>query len=46
MSTVGICQVCNAAAASHTCEHCGSLVCEQHYDRQQGLCHQCLAGQR
>jgi len=46
MSTVGVCQICQAAPANRSCEHCGSLVCEQHYDRQQGACQQCLAGRQ
>jgi len=46
MSTVGVCQVCESAEATHTCESCGSLVCEKHYDDAAGVCQQCLGGAR
>jgi len=46
MATVGSCHICGAAGTTNTCEQCGGLVCERHYDRSTGLCRDCLAGQR
>lgn len=41
MSFTGVCQVCEAAEASQTCEQCGAHICETHYNRERGLCVQC-----
>ncbi|MFO7834792.1 MAG: hypothetical protein R6V31_12295 [Halohasta sp.] len=46
MAIVGSCHICGAAGGRHTCEQCGGLVCERHYDRSTGLCRDCLAGRR
>jgi hypothetical protein len=43
MSVADVCQVCEAAPARHTCDQCGSLVCDDHYERSHGLCVQCAA---
>ncbi|WP_251342393.1 hypothetical protein [Haloplanus halophilus] len=46
MSVTTICQVCEAATASHTCDGCGASVCADHYDRATGLCSTCAARAR
>ncbi|WP_327051131.1 hypothetical protein [Halomicrococcus gelatinilyticus] len=43
MSVSGLCQVCEAAAASHDCDRCGTLVCEEHWDGDSGICVECAA---
>jgi len=44
MSVTTLCQVCESATASHTCDACGAAVCPAHYDRATGLCSNCVAG--
>jgi len=46
MSVTTVCQVCEAATATHTCDACGAAVCAAHYDRETGLCSDCAAGMR
>ncbi|MFB6134727.1 MAG: zinc finger HIT domain-containing protein [Halanaeroarchaeum sp.] len=41
MSVEGLCHVCERGPARYACERCGSLVCENHYDRETGLCSGC-----
>lgn len=41
MSVTGICQVCESAEASKTCDQCGASVCSGHYDDERGLCANC-----
>jgi hypothetical protein len=43
MSAETLCQICEAAPASHQCRRCGALVCDDHYDREIGLCVDCAA---
>ncbi|WP_199174700.1 hypothetical protein [Halegenticoccus soli] len=43
MSVTGVCQICEAAEATHACDQCGTLVCERHYDREHGVCVRCAA---
>jgi hypothetical protein len=43
MSVTAICQICESAPATHTCDSCGSNVCSEHYDRVTGLCTVCAA---
>jgi ribosomal protein L37AE/L43A len=43
MSFQGVCQVCEAAPADHSCEQCGALVCEKHFDEGIGVCVQCAS---
>jgi hypothetical protein len=43
MSVTNLCQVCESATASHTCDTCGAAVCAEHYDRETGLCTVCAA---
>ncbi|ESS11320.1 MAG: hypothetical protein A07HR60_01373 [uncultured archaeon A07HR60] len=37
----GLCGVCQASQAAHTCELCGEVVCDQHYHGQSGACTLC-----
>lgn len=41
MSITGVCQVCESAEGRHSCEQCGALVCDTHFERVEGLCSQC-----
>jgi len=43
MSVSGLCQVCEAAEATHDCDRCGKLVCSEHWDRDSGICVECAA---
>ncbi|EMA49398.1 MULTISPECIES: hypothetical protein [Halococcus] len=43
MSVSGLCQVCESAEASHTCDQCGRAVCDQHHNDAFGLCLDCSA---
>ena len=46
MSFTGVCQVCESAEGRHSCDRCGSLVCDVHYDEELGVCTQCAAAVR
>lgn len=48
MSVSGLCTICEAAQARHSCDACGALVCDDHYDRESGRCVNCArpGGQR
>lgn len=46
MSVTTLCQICESATASHTCDACGAAVCTEHYDRGTGLCVSCAARAR
>lgn len=41
MSVAGLCQVCERARADRQCVRCGSLVCEDHFDPELGVCVDC-----
>ncbi|MFW6153530.1 MAG: hypothetical protein ACOC42_04140 [Halobacteriota archaeon] len=41
MSVAGLCSICEASPARHTCERCGALVCDDHYVPSLGLCTEC-----
>ena len=43
MSVSGLCSVCEARQASHSCDNCGALVCEEHYDESRGFCAECAS---
>jgi hypothetical protein len=43
MSVSGLCQVCESSAAEESCERCGALVCEKHYDAEHAMCVSCVA---
>lgn len=38
MAVVGLCAVCRAPGAIHTCSLCGQLVCPRHYRHGRGAC--------
>ncbi|HVO77937.1 MAG TPA: hypothetical protein VMS79_03620 [Methanomassiliicoccales archaeon] len=40
MTTVGMCMICGRPA-THTCAICGRLVCDQHFNRDVGMCTIC-----
>lgn len=44
MSVSGLCQICESAEARGSCERCGRLACEKHYDEAFGLCLDCSEG--
>ncbi|MFB6201252.1 MAG: hypothetical protein ABEI98_04505 [Halorhabdus sp.] len=41
MSVTGLCAVCGEGDAECTCDRCGSIVCERHYDFSLGYCVEC-----
>jgi len=43
MSVSGPCAICNSASVEYTCNRCGQLVCEDHYDESTGYCVECAA---
>lgn len=46
MSVAGLCEICETATIEDRCDRCGNLVCEDHYDRDTGLCTDCAAEAR
>ena len=46
MSVTGLCQICESRTAIDRCDNCGTLACEQHYERGLGLCADCAAKAR
>jgi hypothetical protein len=43
MSVTGLCQICEANEAEHSCPNCGTLACEDHWDEATGLCARCAS---
>ncbi|MFC7028587.1 hypothetical protein ACFQJ5_15120 [Halomicroarcula sp. GCM10025324] len=43
MSVSGLCAVCNHSDVEHTCDRCGSLVCDKHWDAETGFCVECAS---
>ena len=41
MSTAGLCQICESAPATQTCDRCGTLACQTHFEARLGLCLDC-----
>ncbi|WP_181684940.1 zinc finger HIT domain-containing protein [Halorhabdus salina] len=41
MSVAGLCTVCGNQGAEYTCDRCGSLVCDRHYEPSVGFCVEC-----
>ena len=46
MSVTGLCQICEAAPARHTCSLCGRAVCATHWDAETGVCTECATGRQ
>lgn len=43
MSVSGLCDVCGQPDVEHTCNRCGRLVCERHYNTELGVCVDCVS---
>jgi len=43
MSVSSPCEICQTADVRHTCDRCGQLVCDRHFDDETGLCVECAA---
>ena len=43
MSVTGLCEVCQQPDVDHTCDRCGRLVCDRHFDDEVGFCVECSA---
>ncbi len=43
MSVSGLCEVCQRPDVDHTCDRCGQLVCDRHFDDETGVCMECAA---
>ena len=43
MSVSGLCEVCQRPEVDHTCDRCGQLVCDRHFDEETGVCVECVA---
>lgn len=43
MSISGGCELCATGDVSFSCDRCGKLVCDEHYDRDSGYCTECAA---
>lgn len=42
MSVSGGCEICQTGDVEGTCDRCGQLVCERHFDPEFGLCTECV----
>jgi len=43
MSVSGLCEICQQPDVEHTCDRCGQLVCDRHFDTETGVCIECVA---
>ena len=43
MSVSSPCEICRRGTVEHTCDRCGQLVCEEHFDEDLGFCLECRA---
>jgi hypothetical protein len=43
MSVSSPCEICGRGEVRDTCDRCGKLVCEKHYDESLGYCTECVA---
>jgi hypothetical protein len=41
MSVTGLCVICDRPAVEHSCDRCGQLVCNRHWDNQRRICTEC-----
>lgn len=41
MSVSSPCEICGQPAVEFSCTRCAALVCDEHYDRETGLCAEC-----
>ncbi len=41
MSVSSPCEICQRADVDHTCDRCGKLVCDRHFDDDSGFCVEC-----
>lgn len=41
MNVSSPCELCGDLAVEHSCDRCGSLVCEDHFSSDTGLCVEC-----
>ncbi len=41
MSVTGSCEICLTGTVEQTCDRCGNLVCERHFDKTTGFCSEC-----
>jgi len=42
MSVSGLCGICETAEATHRCDRCGNVVCDDHFDATTGYCTDCM----
>jgi hypothetical protein len=43
MSVSGLCEICERPDVDHSCDRCGRLVCDRHWDAATGMCAKCGA---
>lgn len=43
MSVSGLCEICQTPDVDYTCDRCGQLVCDEHFDENVGFCVECAA---
>ena len=43
MSVSGLCEICQRPNVDHTCDRCGKLVCDRHFDERSGVCSECAS---
>jgi len=43
MSVSGLCEICQQPEVDHTCDRCGQLVCDRHFEEDRGVCSECVA---
>jgi hypothetical protein len=43
MSVSGLCEICGTPGVEHTCDRCGQLVCDRHFDASLGVCVECAS---
>ncbi len=41
MSVSGLCEICERPGVEETCDRCGRLVCDRHFDDGDGVCTEC-----